>query len=564
MIVYVLTLLGGTWLAWSLIAMELNYRRAIAMGIPAIRQCFDGSNFIWMMAEAPVWSFLDKLGVELGSFRYSRRGWYFYDQAKTHIRLGPVWALVSPRGIILYVADSEIVNEIFQRRSDFIRPFEGYKILEIYGPCISTADQDNWARHRKVVATPFNESAMSFVWDESIKQSEQMVKTWTSPGHGHIKSAAQDTRTVSLNVLAATGFRKSYPFQSANDPQMANPANTASYRDNLQIVLDNIIMLLVIPRKILTLPFAPASWHTVAKASVGFQNYMAQMLDEETKAMNENKAGSGSMMTSFVRAMDLNQKTSSQGKATGSSSKGLSVDEIFGNMFTINFAGHDTTANTLSFVMILLSAYPEVQEWVAEELQQLTPEEMKMKGQYTNVFSKLHRCQALMHETLRIFAPVAIIMKRTGSQSQQLIVGHKSIIIPPKTGVWINMSGIHVHPKYWEDPMKWNPYRWIQTPSNLEKPSTLQDERLITPARCTYFPWSEGAQNCPGNKFSQVEFVAVMAHLLRDHRIHAVPNPGETTGQLQSRILAVTRDVDLQLLIRMRDADRVQLSCRRV
>ncbi|KAJ5280848.1 cytochrome P450 [Penicillium angulare] len=542
--------------------MELNYRRAIAMGIPAIRQCFDGSNLLWQIAESPVWTFLDKLGVELGSFRYSRRGWYFYDQAQTHIRLGPVWALVSPRGICLYIADAEIASEIFERRADFIRPFEAYKILEVYGPCISTADQDNWARHRKVVATPFNESAMSSVWDESIKQSEQMVEAWTSPGHGYIKSAAQDTRTVSLNVLAATGFRKSYPFQSANDPQKANIDNTASYRDNLQIVLDNIIMLLVVPRKILTLPFAPNSWHKVAEASAGFQNYMAQMLDEETKAMNENKAGSGSMVTSFVRAMDLNQKTNAQAKAISSSSKGLTVEEIFGNMFAVNFAGHDTTANTLSFVMILLSAYPEVQGWVSEELQQLTPEEML--GQYTNTFSKLHRCQALMHETLRIFSPVGIIMKRTNHQSQHLATGNKSILIPPNTNVWINMSGIHANPKYWEDPMKWNPSRWVHTPPNSEKASTLQDERLIISPRCTYFPWSEGPQNCPGSKFSQVEFVAVMAHLLRDHRIHAIPNPGETTEQLRSRILAVTQDVDLQLLIRMRDADRVHLACRRV
>lgn len=50
------------------------------------------------------------------------------------------------------------------------------------------------------------------------------------------------------------------------------------------------------------------------------------------------------------------------------SSKGLSMEEIFGIIFVINFAGHDTTANTLAFSMLLLAAHSEVRAWIAEEL----------------------------------------------------------------------------------------------------------------------------------------------------------------------------------------------------
>ncbi|KAB8230943.1 uncharacterized protein BDW43DRAFT_313513 [Aspergillus alliaceus] len=59
--------------------------------------------------------------------------------------------------------------------------------------------------------------------------------------------------------------------------------------------------------------------------------------------------------------MEVAQKGELSG--TGGSSfyrKGLSEEEIIGNIWTINFAGHDTTANTLAFVLLLLATYQDV------------------------------------------------------------------------------------------------------------------------------------------------------------------------------------------------------------
>src|SRR5436189_4261155 len=116
----------------------------------------------------------------------------------------------------------------------------------------------DWPRHRKVLATPFNESIMTFVWDETIQQTHQMLESWTRKALQHIFSISKDTRTLSLNVLAATGFRRSYKFRSANEAE--------SYRDALQTVLDNAIMLMVMSPKLLSLPFAPDSWRRVDRA----------------------------------------------------------------------------------------------------------------------------------------------------------------------------------------------------------------------------------------------------------------------------------------------------------
>ena len=127
MISQILLSLGLVYLAWSYIAMEINHRRASAMGIPLVRLFIDPLNIPWIIFEPTVWRLLDLLPFRWGTFEhYSRRGWHFHDKAKSHVRYGPIWALVTPRDIYVYVADPDAIREIFDRRGDFLRPSKMY------------------------------------------------------------------------------------------------------------------------------------------------------------------------------------------------------------------------------------------------------------------------------------------------------------------------------------------------------------------------------------------------------------------------------------------------------
>lgn len=236
---------------------------------------------------------------------------------------------------------------------------------------------------------------MGFVWEESISQAKGMLQSWIASAEPGIASVAKDTRTLSLNVLAATGFRRSYKFRSSSEP---GNDEAGTYRDALQTVLDNAIFLMLVPSRLLLLPLLPRSWAHVGKAAADFKKYMLHMLNEETNLVNQGEKGTGSLMTSFVRALDSHQKEEAavKGDAGQSPPKGLTVDEILGNIFVINFAGHDTTANTLAFSMLLLAAYPECQEWVAEELQELTKDLESGDLDYNELFPKLKRCRAVL------------------------------------------------------------------------------------------------------------------------------------------------------------------------
>lgn len=593
MIFKLLSYLFLAYFGWSMICLERNVRKARSLAIPIVRLPIDPVNFLWVFLQGHVWKILDLLPIAWSSYpdfiRFSYRGWQFREKSTTAVRFGPAWALVTPVTFYLQFTDPDAINELFQRRSDFIRPVKNYsepsrsllmisqfviadidrkELLEVYGPCISTAGWDDWPRHRKILAAPFNERVMSFVWDESLRQAAAMIRSWSSSHQSAagINSVQKDTRTLSLNVLAATGFKKSYEFRGSADKAAQDEAG--SYRDALQTVLDNAILIMILPYKYLQGSLVPKKLLRIGNAARSFKKHMIQMLDDETRALKDNKPASGSLMSSFVRALDTHEReVISQPELKGSRSgkRGLSIDEIFGNLFVINFAGHDTTANTLAFIMLLLAAHPEVQDWVAEELSAV--DELKSPAveewEYSAIFPRLQRCQAVLLETLRLYPPIMSLPKWTKEHAQKIQIREKTLIIPPGVGTSPHLLAIHTHPDYWTDPLVWKPSRWIVGGPACATNSEADCERLWTPLPHTYFPWSDGPQNCPGEKFSKVETVAVLACLLKQHRLGIKKLPGEGEEIARERVIKCTNHVNLEILLRMRDADSIKLVCRK-
>ena len=73
-------------------------------------------------------------------------------------------------------------------------------------------------------------------------------------------------------------------------------------------------------------------------------------------------------MTSLIRSASQPVLEDEQGDLSSREPTGLTENEVCGNVFVFNFAGHDTTAHTLAFAVVLLSTKPLVQDWLHEEL----------------------------------------------------------------------------------------------------------------------------------------------------------------------------------------------------
>jgi cytochrome P450 len=143
---------------------------------------------------------------------------------------------------------------------------------------------------------------------------------------------------------------------------------------------------------------------------------------------------------------------------------------------------------------------------------------------------------------------------------QPLKIGGETVMIPKNTVILPNYSALHTHPRYWgANSLEFEPSRWI-----ISDPNPSADETTIKAAllaekfkelpkhKSPFVGWSGGASNCPGRKFSQVEFVGVLVGLFRDFRVKPVPRAGEDDAMARTRLLEQIRnDSGMKLLLQM-------------
>jgi len=275
-------------------------------------------------------------------------------------------------------------------------------------------------------------------------------------------------------------------------------------------------------------------------------------VDSAKREAANGETGHPNLLNTLVQKSEMVKRSNTAGG-------GFTDDEIYGNLFIFSFAGHETTANTLTYSIYLLAAFPKWQDWLAEEIRSVCGElDTADLPAYQALYPKLNRCLSTMQETLRLFPPVLKIQKSTGNSPQKITVKGRDFTIPAHTHVSPNTVGLHNQSDYWgADANVWRPNRWIEHSSATS--TSLEDETMKTPVKGSYVPWAEGPRICPGKKFSQVEFVAVIAKLLSGHTIEVVKNSSETEEQARERVISVVRDSEAKLTLRMRRPESVKL-----
>lgn len=339
-----------------------------------------------------------------------------------------------------------------------------------------------------------------------------------------------------------------------------------NYKDSLKMILDNCVLIFVFGPKFLGKSWLPKKLRTLHEACTSFQQHMTEAYEQEKRASStgQSQVADENFLTLLVRASqsDKNSQNGTAGQLTES--------EIYGNIFTFNFAGHDTTAHTFTFALYFLAAFPEVQDWIHEEIRRVAGGRRTQELECERDFPRLKRCLAVMLETLRLYTPVPT-SKFTDARAQTLKVGpggKQTIALPPLTMVIPSYAALQTDPKWWgADSLDWRPARWIEAArrgdgDDLGGTGTdVEPEELVTPRRGTYLAWSGGARDCPGRKFSQVEFVATLAALFRDHRVEPVPvAAGETPEAARRRVLdLIEMDSAPVLLLQMLHPERAPL-----
>ena len=184
----------------------------------------------------------------------------------------------------------------------------------------------------------------------------------------------------------------------------------------------------------------------------------------------------------------------------------ISLQQIRNEIVVLLMAGHETTANTLSWAWYLLSQHPRVVERLQQELDSVLGD--RPPG-FDDV-PKLPYTRAVFEEAMRLYPPVPILSREAIGEDQ---IGKYTL--PKGTLVVVAPWLLHRHTQYWEHPHHFIPERFTGEWSNKN-------------LKYTYIPFSVGPRNCLGAAFGLIEAVLCLAVLARKFRPRL--QPGYTPG----------------------------------
>lgn len=120
------------------------------------------------------------------------------------------------------------------------------------------------------------------MWTETLTLAKDMLSYWMSKPS--LPTAADDLRTLSLHVLSRAGFGKSFKFQGYDEKQ-SSASPSANYKESLQTILENCVLILAFGTKFIAHPWLPRKFRRVHEAWVSFHAYMTNIYEEEKRAL---------------------------------------------------------------------------------------------------------------------------------------------------------------------------------------------------------------------------------------------------------------------------------------
>src|SRR5262249_14905266 len=169
---------------------------------------------------------------------------------------------------------------------------------------------------------------------------------------------------------------------------------------------------------------------------------------------------------------------------------------------TLFLAGHETTANTLSWAWFLLSQHPEAEAKLHEELDQV------LGGRSPTLadLPRLPYTENVAKDALRLYPP-AWMLGREPIEPVEL----GGYPIARGTTIFMTACVIHRDSRWYDDPDAFRPERWA-------------DGLLHRIPRYAYFPFGGGPRICIGNSFALMESALVLAVIASKYRIRLAPD----------------------------------------
>ena len=190
---------------------------------------------------------------------------------------------------------------------------------------------------------------------------------------------------------------------------------------------------------------------------------------------------------------------------------GMSDRQLRDEVMTLLLAGHETTANLLTWSFYLLSQYPDAEARLHAELDSLGDAPLSVHD-----VVRLPYARAVIAETMRLYPPAWIVGRRALTEYD--VGGFK---VPARAILLMSQWIVHRDARWWPHPECFQPERWLPGGSALA-PSR---------PKFSYFPFGAGTRVCIGEQFAWMEGTLALAAFARRWRLrlvaghHVVPQP---------------------------------------
>jgi cytochrome P450 len=344
---------------------------------------------------------------------------------------------------------------------------------KLLGEGLLTSEGESHLRQRRMMQPAFHRQRVNNYAETMIEYGEKMASSWRE---NEVRDLSKEMMHLTLQIVGKTLF-------NANVEDEADEVGTAM--TTLVELFD--YLLLPFSEILEKLPLPQARRFDRAKQTL---DKIIYGIIEERRKSGEDK---GDLLSMLLAARD------EEGDGSG-----MTDEQIRDEALTLFLAGHETTANALTFTWYLLSQNPETEAKFHAELDRLFPNGETPKPED---YARLKYTEAVLAEAMRLFPP-AWALGRLAIEEHE-IGGYK---IPKGALIIASMFVMQRDERFWENAEKFQPERWLK--ENAVKEA---GQKFI------YFPFGGGVRRCIGEQFAWMEGVLLLATLGRKWKLRLQP-----------------------------------------
>ena len=387
----------------------------------------------------------------------------------TTFRIGPAQAFL--------VNHPDLIRDLLvTNHAKFIKGRALQRAKGLLGEGLLTSEREFHLRQRRMIQPTFHRARINEYAGTMIEFSDKLSSEWRD---GEVRDIDREMMRLTLNIVGKTLFG-------------ANVEGDAAQVGAAMSIIVSMFNFMVLPFSELLekLPLPPIK--KLKRARQTLDEVIYKIINER----RESGADTGDLLSMLLMAQD---------EETGGA---MTDKQVRDECLTLFLAGHETTANALTWTFYLLSQNPEAEKKFHQELdavlsdKNLTPED----------YPRLKYTEQILAESMRLFPP-AWTVGRLATEAHEF----NHFKIPEKSLVLASQFVMHRDARFWENPESFAPERF-------EKLSVKEAGNKFI-----YFPFSKGVRNCIGEQFAWMEGVLLLANLGRRWKLSLMPEQKITT-----------------------------------